>query len=131
MLVGTHLRCKYFCFRNRAFFIGVRLADQVVMAFGGKTVRWRLMFDSSHLTPPVIDSGNAHRSIGNPPCGSDSQAGDVTLRPCLIGGLSMGSSNDLDTAKAEFRAAWEALKARTTPARLAAAYKAMNIRDDD
>jgi hypothetical protein len=49
----------------------------------------------------------------------------------LIGGLSMGSSNDLDTAKAEFRAAWEALKARTTPARLAAAYKAMNIRDDD
>jgi hypothetical protein len=28
----------------------------------------------------------------------------------------MGSAKDLDTAKAEFKAAWEALKARTTPA---------------
>jgi hypothetical protein len=37
---------------------------------------------------------------------------------------------DADTAKAEFKAAWEALKARTTPEQLAAAYKAMNIRDD-
>ncbi len=35
----------------------------------------------------------------------------------------------LDTAKAEFKAAW-ALKARTPPEQLAAAYKAMNIRDD-
>ena len=42
----------------------------------------------------------------------------------------MGSAKDLDTAKAEFKAAWEALKARTTPEQLAAAYKAMNIRDD-
>ena len=42
----------------------------------------------------------------------------------------MGSAKDLDTAKAEFKSAWEALKARTTPERLAAAYKAMNIRDD-
>jgi hypothetical protein len=33
----------------------------------------------------------------------------------------MGSSRDLDTAKAEFKAAWEALNARTTPERLAAA----------
>ena len=46
----------------------------------------------------------------------------------LPGGLPMGSAKDLDTAKAEFKAAWEALKARTTPERLAAAYKAMNIR---
>ena len=30
-----------------------------------------------------------------------------------------------------FKAAWEALKARTTPERLAAAFKAMNIRGDD
>jgi hypothetical protein len=30
----------------------------------------------------------------------------------------------------EFKAAWEVLKARTSPSRLAAAYKAMNIRDD-
>jgi hypothetical protein len=41
-------------------------------------------------------------------------------------GLPMGSANDLDTAKAEFRAAWEALKASTTPEQLAAAYRAMN-----
>ena len=44
--------------------------------------------------------------------------------------LPMGSSEDLDTAKVEFEAAWEALKARTTKDELAAAYKAMNIRDD-
>ena len=49
----------------------------------------------------------------------------------LPGGLAMGSANDLDTAKAEFKAAWEALKARTSPEELAAAYRAMNIRDDD
>jgi hypothetical protein len=45
-------------------------------------------------------------------------------------GLPMGSSKDLDTAKAEFKAAWEGLKAKTSPEQLAAAYKAMNIRDD-
>ena len=49
----------------------------------------------------------------------------------LPGGLPMGSAKDLDAAKAEFKAAWEALKARTTPERLAAAFKAMNIRGDD
>ena len=48
----------------------------------------------------------------------------------LTGGLPMGSAQDLDTAKAEFEAAWEELKARTSPEDLAAAYKAMNIRDD-
>jgi hypothetical protein len=48
----------------------------------------------------------------------------------LPGGLPIGSSKDLDTAKAEFKAAWKALKARTPPEQLAAAYKAMNIRDD-
>ena len=53
---------------------------------------------------------------------------NVTIH--LPGGLPMGSSADLDTAKAEFKAAWEALKAGTTPEQLAAAYKAMNIRDD-
>jgi hypothetical protein len=49
----------------------------------------------------------------------------------LTGGAPMGSSKDLDTAKAEFKAAWKALKASTTPEQLAAAYAAMNIRDDD
>ena len=53
---------------------------------------------------------------------------NVTIH--LTGGLPMGSSKDIDTAKAEFKAAWEALKARTTPEQLAAAYKVMNIRDD-
>jgi hypothetical protein len=48
----------------------------------------------------------------------------------LPGGLPLGSSKDLDTAKAEFEAAWDALKARTTPEQLASAYRAMNIRDD-
>ena len=54
---------------------------------------------------------------------------NVTIH--LTGGLPMGSAKDLDTAKAEFKAAWEALKARTTPEQLAAAYRAVNIRDDD
>ena len=31
----------------------------------------------------------------------------------LTSGLPMGTAKDLDTAKAEFKAAWEALKART------------------
>ena len=53
---------------------------------------------------------------------------NVTIH--LSGGLPMGSARDLDTAKAEFKAAWEALKARTTPERLTAAYRAMNIRDN-
>ena len=38
----------------------------------------------------------------------------------------MGSAKDLDT----FKAAWEGLKAKTSPEELAGAYKAMNIRDD-
>ena len=33
----------------------------------------------------------------------------------LPGGLPMGSAKDRDAAQAEFKAAWEALKARTTP----------------
>jgi hypothetical protein len=55
---------------------------------------------------------------------------NVTV-PLSGGLLPMGSSTDLDTAKVEFTAAWEALKAGTTPKQLAAAYRAMNIRDDD
>ena len=37
----------------------------------------------------------------------------------------------LDTAKAEFKVAWEALRARTTPEQLAPAYRDINIRDED
>ena len=48
----------------------------------------------------------------------------------LPGVLPMGSAKDIDTAKAELKAAWEALKAKTPPEQFAAAYKAMNIRDD-
>jgi hypothetical protein len=48
----------------------------------------------------------------------------------LTGGLPMGSSKDLDTAKGEFKDAWIALKARHTPERMAEAYAAMNIRDE-
>ena len=53
-----------------------------------------------------------------------------TINIHLTGGLPMGSAKDLDTDKAEFKVAWEALKARTSAGDLAAAYKAMNIRDD-
>jgi hypothetical protein len=49
----------------------------------------------------------------------------------LPGGLPTGSAKDRETAQAEFKAAWEALKARSTPEQLAAAHKAMNVRDDD
>ena len=49
----------------------------------------------------------------------------------LPGGLPMGSSRDLDIAKAEFKAAWDALKAQTAPEQLAAAYQAMNVRNED
>ena len=49
----------------------------------------------------------------------------------LPGGLPTGSSPDFSTAKAEFKAAWKALKASTASEQLAAAYRAMNIRDDD
>ena len=54
---------------------------------------------------------------------------NVTIH--LTGGLPMGSFPDFNAAKAEFKAAWKALKASTTPEQLAAAYAAMNIRDDD
>jgi hypothetical protein len=53
-----------------------------------------------------------------------------TVNIHLPGGLPMGSSQDLDTAKADFTVAWEGLKERHSPEDLAAAYKAMNIRDD-
>ena len=49
----------------------------------------------------------------------------------LTAGLRMGSANDLDTAKADFKAAWEELKARTSKDELAAAYEDLNLRDDD
>jgi hypothetical protein len=41
-----------------------------------------------------------------------------------------GFIQDLNTVKAEFKTAWKAMKARTTPEQLAAAYEAMNIWDD-
>ena len=53
---------------------------------------------------------------------------NVTIN--LPGGPPMGSSKDLDAAKAEFKTAWQALKARTTPEQLAAAYRATNTGDD-
>ena len=53
-----------------------------------------------------------------------------TVTVHLTGGLPMGQAGDLDTARADFKSAWEVLKARTPPDQLAAAYAAMNIRDD-
>ena len=47
----------------------------------------------------------------------------------LSGGLPMGQAEDLDPAKADLKVAWEALKARTKPEQLLAAYRDLNIRD--
>lgn len=49
----------------------------------------------------------------------------------IPGGLPMGTAKDLETAKAEFKAAWTAFKAKETPEVLAQAYKAMNLREDN
>ena len=49
----------------------------------------------------------------------------------LPGGLPTGSAKDINEAKAEFKAAWEAVKARTTPEQRATTYRATNIRDED
>ncbi|GEC52225.1 hypothetical protein ABIF38_006387 [Bradyrhizobium japonicum] len=46
----------------------------------------------------------------------------------ITGGLPVGSAGNLEAAKAEFKSAWSAFKARQTPEKLAAAYAAMNIR---
>jgi hypothetical protein len=48
----------------------------------------------------------------------------------LSGGLPTGSAPDFNAAKAEFKAAWKALKASTTPEQLAAAYKASGTTAD-
>jgi hypothetical protein len=65
------------------------------MTLGGTIARWGLsargglrliLVDSTHQAPPVIGSDNAHRCVGNPPCGFDTEAGDVTLRLRLTGG---------------------------------------------
>ena len=53
-----------------------------------------------------------------------------TVNIHLTGALPMGSSQDLDTAKAEFAGAWLELKGRHSPEELARAYRDMNIRDD-
>ena len=50
---------------------------------------------------------------------------NVTIH--LTAGLPMGSAKDLDTAKADFKAAWESLKAKTSKDELAAAYKDLNV----
>ena len=42
-----------------------------------------------------------------------------------------GSAKDRETAMAEFKATWEALKAGATREQLAAAYQAMNERDEN
>ena len=44
--------------------------------------------------------------------------------------LQVAEEKDLDTAKTDYKAAWEVLKAKTSPEELAAAFEAMNIRDD-
>ena len=53
-----------------------------------------------------------------------------TINIHLTGGLPMGSSPDLDTAKTEFKAAWKELKAKSPREQLAAAFADMNIRDE-
>jgi hypothetical protein len=77
-----------------------------------------------------------------PICSSYARSARTTIRCWKAGSASagsglpapawrpaMGSASDIDTVKAEFKAAWQALKARTQPEQLAAAYQATNIRD--
>ena len=45
-------------------------------------------------------------------------------------GLPVGTAQNLDAAKAAFKAAWGELKSRQTPEALAAAYKAANLRHE-
>ena len=44
--------------------------------------------------------------------------------------LQVAEEKDLDTAKTDFKAAWEVLKAKTSPEELAAACRDLNVRDD-
>jgi len=44
--------------------------------------------------------------------------------------LPMGSAKDLNTAKDEFKAAWEGFKSRHTAEQFERAYSSMNIRKD-
>ncbi|MCP1741327.1 hypothetical protein ABIF65_003323 [Bradyrhizobium japonicum] len=54
------------------------------------------------------------------------------MSSCIFpGGLPIGTAKDLETAKAEFKAAWTAFKAKQTPDALAQAYKEMNLREQD
>ena len=48
----------------------------------------------------------------------------------LPGGLPIGTAKSLDVAKAEFKRSWTAFAAKHGPYALAAAYKAMNIREN-
>jgi hypothetical protein len=64
-------------------------------------------------------------------CRIDIVAPTTALKPSGSGSLPVGSAEDIETAKAEFKAAWEALKARTSPEQLARAFRSMNIRDED
>jgi len=66
--------------------------------------------------------------VGHP----DAVAGDSHQCAALVDGLLTGHCLGARMAYATgCKAAWKALKASTTPEQLAAAYKAMNIRDDD
>jgi hypothetical protein len=62
--------------------------------------------------------------------GAPSIRGGGGMPQRITGGLPMGSAKDLETAKAEFKTGWIALKARHTPEQLASAYMAMNIGDE-
>ncbi|ODM77818.1 hypothetical protein [Bradyrhizobium elkanii] len=46
----------------------------------------------------------------------------------ITGSLPVGTAGSLDAAKADFKSAWLAFKARQTPEKLAKAYAARNLR---
>ena len=71
-------------------------------------------------------AGSASGGFDWPPNGCRASGSGASPYICLADFPS--GYKDLDTAKAEFKAAWEALKAQTPPEQLAAAYRAMNIR---
>ena len=92
----------------------------------------RICSNSAHTAPmtiPCWKAGNA--SAGFASSSSACRVSGSGTSPSTFPAASRWAhAQDLNTAKAEFKAAWKALKARTPPEQLAAAYKAMNIRDD-
>ncbi len=56
---------------------------------------------------------------------------NVLVQVPTPGGLPLGTASSLEAAKAEFKEAWNAFKLRHTAEQLAAAYRSMNLREQN